>query len=103
MNFERIFDGGYKVKKICEKINWSILNFAFWLEIILSYFLPFKITENDQYRVGFPIPFLFVNATGIRTSPFLSMHFNPIGLIVNGMIVYLIIMFIRNIFQKRRL
>ena len=81
------------MKKYYKKMNWKILNLALWIEIILSYLLPFKITDSSRYQVGFPIPFIFVNATGLSISPFMSMHFNPLGLIFNGIIIYLLIIF----------
>lgn len=46
-------------------INWKLLNLSFWLEIGLSYVLPFKTTDNFQYEIGFPIPFLSIYDTAI--------------------------------------
>lgn len=92
--------GECKVKKISENINWKLLNLAFWIEIILSYLLPFKITDSSQYQVGFPIPFIHINASGLSISPFMSMHFNPLGLLFNGIIIYLMITFSIKIYQK---
>lgn len=88
------------MKKISENINWRLLNLAFWIEIILSYLLPFKIADSSQYQVGFPIPFIHINASGLSVSPFMSMHFNPLGLLSNGVIIYLIIIFCIKIYQK---
>ena len=88
------------MKKICEKINWKILNLAFWIEIILSYLLPFKITDSAQYQVGVPMPFIYMNATGFRISPLMSMHFNPLGLLFNAIIVYFMIIFCIKIYKK---
>ena len=79
------------MKKYYKKMNWKILNLALWIEIILSYLLPFKITDSSRYQVGFPIPVIFVNATELSISPFMSMHFNPLGLLFNGIIIYLLI------------
>jgi len=73
------------------KINWKILNLAFWIEIVLSYFLPFKVLDNFQYQVGFPIPFISVYDTVIEINPFMSMLLNPLALLFNGIIIYLII------------
>ena len=88
------------MKRLCEKMNWKILNLAFWVEIILSYLLPFKVTDNFQYRVGIPIPFISVYAAGLSTSPFMSMHFNPLGLLFNGIIIYLLIILCTKGYQK---
>ncbi len=90
------------MKKIGEIMNLKILNSAFWIEIIISYLLPFKITENSQYQVGVPIPFISVNASGFGISPFMSMHLNPIGLLINGIIIYLLIIFCMKVYQKIR-
>ena len=88
------------MKKLFEKINWKILNLAFWIEIILSYILPFKVTDNFQYQVGIPIPFISVYATRFSISPFMSMHFSPSGLLFNGIIIYLLIILCTIGYQK---
>lgn len=82
------------------KINWKILNLAFWIEIVLSYVLPFKVIDGFQYKAGFPIPFISVYDTVVGVSPLMSMNLNPLGLLFNGIIVYLIILFVIGIYQK---
>lgn len=81
-------------------INWKIANAAFWLEIILAYLLPFKVTDNFQYQAGFPIPFLSVYAAEPGVSPFMSMHLNPLGLLFNGVILYWLITAGIRVWQK---
>lgn len=85
-----------------KKINCRILNLAFWIEIILSFLLPFRITDNSQYQVGFPMPFISVRATGFAINPLMSMAFNPLGLLCNGIIVYLMMIFCIKVYQKIR-
>lgn len=85
-----------------KKINWKLLDSAFWLEVILSYFLPFRISGTSQYQIGFPLPFISVYTAEFRISPFLSMHVNPINLLLNGMILYLAILFFVKMYQKVR-
>lgn len=86
--------------KLMKKINWKILNAAFWIEIILSYLLPFRIKDNSRYQVGFPVAFISVNAAGFGINPFMSMHLNPLGLLFNGIIIYWIILFCIKAYQK---
>lgn len=74
-----------------KKINWKFVNLAFWIEVILCYILPFKTKDNFQYQVGFPIPFISVYNTEFGINPLMSMSLNPLGLLVNGVIVYLLI------------
>ena len=74
-----------------KKINWNIFNTALWVELILSYILPFKATDGFRYEAGFPIPFITVYNTEISTSPLMSTHLNPLGLILNSIIIYMII------------
>ncbi len=74
-----------------KKIDWKRFNLACWLEIILSYFLPFKVTDAFQYQIGFPSPFLSVYATQPGTSPFTSMHLNPLGFLFDAIVIYLVI------------
>lgn len=89
------------VRRIC-RMNWKIINAAFWIEMILSYLLPFQITDGTQYQVGFPVPFIFVDAGEFHTSPFMSMHVNPLGLLLNGGIMYMILICCNKIYQKIR-
>lgn len=83
-----------------KKINWKILNAAFWTEILLSYFLPFQTTDNSLYQVGFPEPFLSVYATNFGVSPFTSMHLNPLALLFDIIIIHLVISVCINIYHK---
>lgn len=82
------------------KINWKILNFAFWIELVLCYVLPFKVIDNFQYNVGFPIPFMSVYDTKIGINPFMSISLSPLGLLANGIIMYLIISFAIRVYRK---
>ncbi len=83
-----------------KKINWKILNLAFWIEIVLSYVIPFKIIDNFQYKVGFPIPFISIYDTDIRVTPLMSMQLNPLALLLNGIIIYLIISLSMKAYRK---
>lgn len=73
------------------KPNGKILNAALWLELALAYFLPFRSTDHFQYRMGFPAPFLSVYDAALGKSPFLSTHFNPIGLLLDVLVIYFIL------------
>lgn len=82
------------------KINWKIVNCAFWVEILLSYVLPFRVVDNIRYEIGFPIRFMTVYNTEIGVTPLLSTHFNPVGFLVNGIILYFIISALVSAFRK---
>lgn len=73
---------------LMEKINWKILNSAFWIEIILSYILPFKVVNHFQYNIGWPIQFISVYDSKPVLNPLMSMSLNPLGLLLNGVIIY---------------
>lgn len=83
-----------------KKINWKIANLAFWIEVILSYFLPFETTDNFRYQVGFPVPYLAMYDNGFGINPFLSMHLNPLPLLFNVIIIYTIIRACIKAYQK---
>lgn len=85
-----------------KKLNFKILNAAFWIEVALSYLLPFKVTDDFQYQVGFPIPFISVYTTEFGVNPFMSMHLNPLALLADGIIIYLIIRVCIKAYQKFR-
>lgn len=84
-----------------KKINWKILNLALWTEVLLSYVLPFKVIDNFQYQVGFPMPFLSVYNTGIRVNPLMSMSLNLVALLFDAVILYLAISFLTEAYKKR--
>lgn len=81
-------------------INWKIMNISFWLELALSYILPFKVIDDFQYQVGFPIPFILVYDAFIRVNPLMSMQLNPLALLVNVAIIYLVISFFTGVYKK---
>lgn len=74
-----------------KKIHWKMVNAAFWIEMALSYFLPFEVTNHFQYQVGFPVAFLTVYDTKLGKNPFLSMHVNPLGLLLDVLVIYWIV------------
>lgn len=83
-----------------KNINWKILNSALWTEVILVYFLPFKVKENFEYQAGFPISFISVYDTKIGKNPFMSMYLNPIGLLLDVILIYLLISACIKAYQK---
>lgn len=82
-----------------KKINWKLINLALWIEIILSYVLPFKVVDNFQYKVGTPISYITVY-NRINISPLMSIHLNPLGLLMNVIIIYLSILICVNAYKK---
>lgn len=82
--------------------RWKILNAALWIEIVFSYFLPFQVTNHFQYQVGFPIPFLSIYNSKFGINPFMSMHLNPVRLLFDVFVIYLIISVCVKAYQKWR-
>lgn len=86
-----------------KKINWKILNFAVYFELLLSYFLPFKIVNEYECQIGFPFPFLTVyDKPIIHINPYLSMHLNEWTLLLNIVIIYFVTVLIIKLFKKIR-
>lgn len=83
-----------------KKINWKIFNTALWGEIVLAYILPFRNVDNFKYQVGFPITFISVYDSSIGINPLMSMHFNPLALFINVVILYLIISVVIKVYHK---
>lgn len=84
-----------------KRVNWKIANAALWIEVILSCFLPFKITDGFQYQAGFPMSFITVYDTKIGKNPFVSMHLNPIGLLADIIVIYLILFGIVKLYRSK--
>ena len=85
-----------------KKIKWKIFNVALWIEVLLSYVLPFKVIDNFEYKIGFPIPFISIYDIEIGINPFISMALNPLGFFLNGFIIYFIMMFIVKLRYKTK-
>ncbi len=83
-----------------KKINWKVLNAALWTEVVLSYILPFRAVNGFQYEAGFPIPFLSVYNTAIKGSPLMSMNLSFGGFLLNGAIIYCILLLAIKTYQK---
>ncbi len=83
-----------------KKFNWKIFNLALWIEVLLSYVLPFEVIDNFEYKIGFPIPFLSIYETPIGINPLSSASLNPLGFLLNGFIIFLLIMFTENLYYK---
>lgn len=83
-----------------KKVNWKIFNIAMWVEVVLSYVLPFKVIDNFEFKVGFPISFISVYDTAINHNPMMSMNLNPVAFLVNGVIIYCIILGIKKSYEK---
>ena len=72
----------------------STLCLAFFLEIVLSYFMPFS-DEGNQLGIGFPYTYLYIQKQGsLDFSPFFSTALNPLRLIINLFFLYLLLKFL---------
>lgn len=90
-----------KIKGILKKINWKILNFAFYFEIIMLYFLPFKVVDEYKYKIGFPFPFITIYEKPIiHVNPYLSIHLNQLSLILNLVIIYFVTALLIKFYRK---
>ncbi len=88
-------------KCIIKKINWKALNFSVYFEILIAYFLPFRIIDEYKYQVGFPFPFLTVyDKPIIHVNPFLTMHLNTFKLAINLVIIYFVTILLLRLFKK---
>ena len=86
-----------------KKISWKVLNFAVYYELLLSYFLPFKIVNKYEYQVGFPFPFLTVyDKAIIHINPYQSMLLNGWILLLNLVIIYFVTVLIIKLYKKIR-
>lgn len=83
-----------------KKFNWKIFNVALWIEVLLSYVLPFEVIDNFEYKIGFPIPFISIYDTAIGINPLTSICLNPLGFLFNGFIIFFMIMFIVKLYYK---
>ena len=72
----------------------STLSLAFFLEILLSYIMPFS-DKGNQIGIGFPYAYLYIQKQGVlNTSPFFSTGLNLLRLILNLFFLYLLLKFL---------
>ena len=72
----------------------STLSLAFFLEILLSYIIPFS-DKGNQIGIGFPYTYLYIQKQGsLNFSPFFSTGLNPLRLILNLFFLYLLLKFL---------
>ena len=72
----------------------STLSLAFFLEMLLSYFMPFS-DKGNQLGIGFPYTYLYIQKQGsLDFSPFFSTALNPLRLILNLFFLYLLLKFL---------
>ena len=83
-----------------KKINWKVFNIALWIELFLAYILPFRVINNFEFKVGFPISFISVYDTKISHNPMMSMYLNPVALLIDVVIIYFVILGVKNIYNK---
>ncbi len=83
-----------------KKFSLKILNLALWVELALSYILPFTITDDFHYQVGFPLPFITVYNKAIGVNPLVSMHLNPLLFLINVLLIYCVIFICVNFYKK---
>ncbi len=91
------------VKLFFRNINWKLLNFTVYIEILLSYFLPYKIVNESQYQIGFPFPFLTIyNKPIIHINPYQSMHLHDLNLLIDLILLYVAFSSIRMFYSMIR-
>lgn len=84
-----------------KSINWKIINFAFYFELVVMYFLPFKAVDEHQYQVGFPFPFLTIYDRPITSvNLYSSLLLNIVALIVDIVIIYLVTTLLLKMYKK---
>ncbi len=74
-----------------KKMNLTILNIAIWIEIALSYILPFNVVDDEEYLVGFPFEYLTAYNNNLDVNPLRSMHINPLIFLANVAVIYLLL------------
>ena len=84
-----------------KKVSFNLFYVAFFIEVVLAYVLPFRITDGVKAVVGFPIPFITIhNAKELGFNPMMSMQLNPLSLLINVLIIYIVIYFIKTAYKK---
>ncbi len=85
---------------ITRQINWKALNFSVYFEILISYFMPFKVDEYE-YQVGFPFPFLTIyDKPIIHANLFSTMLIDEFRLAINLLIVYFATILLLKLYKK---
>lgn len=84
---------------IIKKINWKLLNIAFYITLIVSYFYPCRLSVNNSIKIGFPFSYFSIY-TNIHEgyNLFSSCHVFISGFIIDVLFYFVIISVIAKIF-----
>lgn len=80
-----------KLKQAARKINWKIVNLAFWVELLLAYLMPLA-RENAAGQAGFPLPFLTVYENHLGPNLFSSVHVSAGALLADVIALYFLLL-----------
>ena len=83
--------------------RWNIFYLSIIIEVLLSYLLPFRRFDEVRAGVGFPLSFITLrNTSELALNPMMSMHLNPLSLIINISLIYIAIYFVIRAYKKSK-
>lgn len=83
-------------------LNKKIFNWAAWITLIATYILPYQSTDGFATKFGYPFSFLTIYGTHINVSLLKSLSLNPLILIIDVVIVYLLIKLAYKLLEKTK-
>ena len=86
-----------------KKFSLKLFYIAFFIEMIFAYVMPFRMMDGGQAGVGFPLSFITIHDTKqLGFNPMMSMHLNPLMLLVDTIIIMAIIYGVKKLYKKYR-
>lgn len=85
-------------------ISKKYFNIAAWITLLLGYILPYELTEEAVMLIGFPFSYLtvYIQGLGSASSLLRTMHLNPVLLLIDISIIYVIIHLLLLLIKKRQ-
>lgn len=88
------------MKNILKKVDWELFKVCLGIEILLAYIFPFNIINDFRVGIGFPISFITIYNAKLSVNPMMSMTLNPLAFILNGFIIYFMMLLMKKLYQK---
>ena len=87
------------------KFNKKIFNWSAWITLIIAYVLPYQSQSADGHSsyFGYPLSFLTINDSPIHKTLFGTESLDPLTLIIDILIVYLVLLFFNVYLSKVKL
>lgn len=77
-----------ELKQKKSRISMKVLNQSAWLLLLMTYVLPYRVTDGFETRYGYPFAFLSTYGNEVGLTPIMSTSVNGMILLVDIVLIY---------------